>query len=148
MPRASNRLPMVPKLSSAARIPLPGATSSCAVSSSFRTSMSDLLSPNLTTEAPNRSPGPLIIALRKALLPSGPYELTILRHTLLLGLLRPLLAAPAVFLLPHPAGLFLRPAIPVGVAHNDLLANVSLSDPVYPHTSALNITRHGFPAPN
>src|SRR5215212_4907917 len=54
MPTASNRLPMVPKLSSAASMPFPGATSSRAVSSSFLTSI--LRSPSL---GPNdRDPEP------------------------------------------------------------------------------------------
>ena len=87
--------------------------------------------------------GPSIIAFWKTLLSLGPYELAILGHALLLGFPGLLFATPAVFpLLPHLAGLFLRLAIPVGVAHNSLLTNASHFNPVYPHTGALNIPPH------
>src|SRR3954454_24207497 len=142
MPRASNRLPMVPKLSSAARIPFPGATSSWAVTSSFCTSITNLLSSNLTTKAPDRGPRPRDHSVLKAFLPSGPYELTLLLgRALLLGLLRPLFATPALFPR-HPASFLFHLAVPVGVAHGRcLLSRVPFPHPVYPHTGGLNIAR-------
>src|ERR671916_3187602 len=101
MPTASNRLPMVPKLSSAASMPFPGATSSRAVSSSFLTSI--LRSPSL---GPNyRDPEPQSGARDHGVFEGpfslGPYQLAILR----------LLAA----------GLFFYPTVPVGVAHGHRL---------------------------
>src|SRR5215204_6026555 len=113
MPTASNRLPMVPKLSSAASMPFPGATSSRAVSSSFLTSI--LRSPSL---GPNdRDPEPRSGAQDHGVFEGpfslGPYQL----------------AALAFFFLPLlPAGLFFYPTVPVGVAHSHcLLAYSSLS---------------------
>src|SRR5918999_2645915 len=130
MPTASNLLPIVPKLSSAARMPFPGATSSLAVfcnsctftSRSFRSSTSKY-------ESPEPQPGALVVIEFWAS-PLGPYQFAFLLGLHLLGLLRLLLAAPAFLFLPLPAGLLLHPVLSVGVAHGRCLLSRFPSRPI------------------
>src|SRR5687767_3825942 len=120
MPTASNRFSMVPKLSSAARMPLPGATSSRAVFTSCSTST---CSPPFSLLGANTNEGPRTVARGPSQLwcfgkaPLGPYKLALLRGLLLRGLLRLLLAALAVHFLALSPGLLLHLVLPVGVAH-------------------------------
>src|SRR5215217_7959721 len=120
IPTALNRFPIVPKLSSAARMPFPGATSSRAVfcNSCRFTSRSSRLSLQRrnTTKAPNRSPEPSSLCEFWES-PLGPYQLALFLGLLLLGFLRLLFAAAALLFLPLPAGFLLHTVLPVGVAH-------------------------------
>src|SRR5215210_4346042 len=121
MPTASKRFPMVPMLSSAASMPLPGGTNSIAVlsnTSAFTRHSFPRATPN--NKGPGaRRPGAsiLYVVVARALLGLDQIPFSLLRGSGLLRLLDlarlPLLAG----LLARLAGLLLRPVVPARVAH-------------------------------